>query len=171
MVLRVTAKTTEVFDNTKKLLRELDRLDKSFVTAGVHKGAGRYTQGDSPPTVAQVALWNEFGTEGKHPSPERAYLRTAVDMERIKIEAIRDEGLNNIVAGRTSVKKVLETIGFLLLTAIQKRINTSNAWATPNAPSTARAKNRPGGALRGATPLIESGLLFRSQAFEVKVKG
>lgn len=38
-----------------------------------------YPAEDGGTNVAQVAFWNEFGTEGKHPSPPRPFFRNMIE--------------------------------------------------------------------------------------------
>lgn len=157
---------TVVTDKGEKRIRaQLKLLDKSFTSIGVHEGAGKYTTGKNPPSVAEVAFWNEFGTKT---APERAAIRSGIEEKRKSINELVNQQLNSVVRGSQTVKGGLDVIGFAGQTAIQNRITTAGSWAVPNAPSTVAKKSK-GGALRGATPLIESGLYLRSITNKTKL--
>lgn len=158
-------KTTDKDLGAKRIRRELKKLDGSFVTIGVHEEAGSYTDSDDNPTVAQVAMWQEFGT--KH-IPETPFFRSAIDINKVKIKEFQESTLNKVIMGQLSVKKGLDSFGFFLQTRIQNRINTSPSWAPPLSEATKKAKQR-GGGVRGTIRLIRSTLLLRSITFQSKV--
>lgn len=160
-------KTTDNDKEEKRIRKEMNKLKRSFVTVGVHKDAGKYSGGNKNPTVAQVAAWNEFGTGT---APARPFIRSTVDTEKNKLFRANLREFRRITDGRSTAKKSLDRLGFLLQTLIQKRIQTSSSWAKPNAPSVAARKRR-GGAARGPTPLIETLLLHNSVSFKSKVRG
>ncbi len=160
-------KTTEIDKGEKRIKSELALINNSFVTVGVHKGAGNYTVGKNPPSVAQVAFWNEFGTSTGIPA--RPAISSAVLINRESIQKVQIRVLKRLMEGSLTTRKALQAIGFKVETSIKNRINESNIWAEPNAPSTAAAKRR-GGALRGPTPLIQSSLYFRSITNEVVIR-
>lgn len=154
-------------DNRKKydqLMGNLDLLHQSHVSAGVHEDAGKYPNG---PSVALVAAANHFGTAT---IPARPFIRFAVEDNIKKLNAIQDEEFSKLMSGTSTVEKSLDRIGFFLKTQIEKQISKSRTWAWPNTPEVAKQK-RKGGALRGATPLINTGLLLRSIAFKTHVGG
>ena len=165
MAVKVKVKIELKDRGMDKIKRSLKQLNGGFVLVGVHKGAGKYTGAGKNPTVAQVAFWNEFGTKT---NPERPALRSTVFVNKVKLKAIKGRIYNRIVSGSTTVKKGLDSLGFTTQAMIQTRIDTSAQWAIPNAPSTARSKQK-GGALRGPTPLIMSGLYKRSITFKTKL--
>jgi hypothetical protein len=147
----------------RKFRQEMKKLDGSFVTAGIHEDAGSYPDGTS---VAFVAAANEFGFSG----PARPFLATAVETNRKKLERLQQEELSKIMRGESTVEQSLDRLGFALKVFIEKRIQTSNSWAAPNAPSTA-ARKKKGGAARGATPLIMTTLMLRSVGWKTQMKG
>ena len=139
-------------------------INNAGVTVGVHKGAGSYVGG---PTVPEVAFWNEFGTSGPNPIPPRPFIAQAVDVNRALLNNLQENLLNDVIDGKKLVIQALRKLGFAIQVAIEEMIDKSSSWAEPNAESTTIQKNRPGGALRGPTPLIRSGLLRRSISFKV----
>ncbi len=142
-----------------------DAINNSFVKVGVHTSAGNYKTGIP---VAQVAFMNHFGTKE---IPARPFISQAIDANASKLMALQERLLNDVIDGTKSVNKALTQLGKRMEIAIVNQIDTSSNWAVPNAPSTAAQKNKPGGALRGATPLIRSGLLKRSIRSVVDISG
>lgn len=160
-VLAVDIKFTDTDPGFKQLKKKLKGISNAYVTIGVHQSAGKYTQGNNPPDVAEVALWNEYGTKN---TPERSFIRGAIDENASKINEWRDEVVYKVLQGEITVKKALETIGFRIQVLIQNKIKSN--VPPPNAPSTAAHKKREG---VGQTTLIETGLLLRSISYEVHV--
>lgn len=154
------------FDKSKldKIRAEFRRAGEAFVSIGVHEGAGEYPGG---PSVVQVALWNEFGTErpdGSTGVPSRPFIREAVHAHTGQINAWRQQAIKKIAEGEWTVKKGLEFIGFRVRELIKNNILSD--MPPPNAPSTAARKRAAGIAPR---TLFETGLLLRS--IEYKVEG
>lgn len=141
----------------KKLAKRLEGFDKAYVTVGVHEDAGSYPGGS--PTVAEVALWNEFGTRY---IPERSFLRSTIDENSALIDRWREEAISKIIAGKWSVEKALEALGFRVQVLVQNKIRSN--VPPPNAPATVAQK-----AKYGVPPqtLINTGLMLRSVAYRV----
>ena len=137
-------------------------VDNSYVTIGVHDDAGNYPTGVPVPAVA---AWNEFGT---NTIPSRPFLRSAIDVNRRTLQIMHLNFISRLIEGKTTVRQGLESVGFVIQSMIQARIEKSNQWAEPNAPSTAASKAS-GGGIRGATPLIKTKLLFRSIGYKVNL--
>lgn len=157
-------------DDTKRIRKAVESAKGAYVTIGVHDDAGKYSTSNAP-EVAEVALWNEFGTGT---IPERSFLRSAIDGNEGKINEWREEAINNIVEGRWNTKKALEAIGLRIQILIQNRIKSN--VPPPNADSTIAAKQRSGVAPKsGFNPeysgrtstLIDTGLLLRSITYKV----
>lgn len=147
-------------DEVKKLLKELKGFANSYVTIGLHEGAGNYPSAGAP-SVVEVGLWNEFGTAH---SPERSWLRSAIDESETLINKWRDEAIANIIFKRWPVAKALEMMGLRIQILIQNKIKSNVPPA--NAPSTLAAKKDHGVA---PNTLIDSGLMLRSVTYEVKL--
>ncbi len=162
-MIKITgSKTTETkSDLLKNLILKVKGAEKSYVVIGVNEGAGSYP-GPNPPLVAQVALWNEFGTAT---IPERSFLRSAMDDNATLIEKWRLEVIENIIFKGWTIQKALEAMGFRIQTLIQNKIKSD--VPPPNAASTKAAKSRAGVADQ---TLINTGLLLRSITYKVVVE-
>lgn len=115
--------------------KAMGKLDKAYVTIGVHSDAGKYTKGKNPPEVWQVALWNEYGTRD---IPARSFVGATVDMNRDRIERKRDQLMDAILFENMPVQKALEELGFFVQQLIVNRI--IRGIPPPNALSTQRQK-------------------------------
>lgn len=155
-------------DNTKRLRAVIRQAGGAYVTVGIHEDAGNYEDGTS---VVSVALWNEFGTAH---SPQRSFFRSAIDENEQKINAWREEAINNILDKGWSIKKALEMIGLRIQILIQNKIKSN--VPPPNAPSTIKAKQASGSAPKSGLKqgfesrtgtLIDSGLMLRSVTYRV----
>lgn len=164
MPIKPTVKTTEkgnprIKEFLKRAARERGR---SHVSVGVHDDAGKYTNPDGTPgpTVAEVALWNEFGTRF---APERSFIRSALAENNGKINKWRAEMIDNMAKKGWTLDKALRAMGFRIQQLIQNKIKSN--VPPPLAASTARSKRK-----KGIAPvtLIDSGLLLRSIGFKVE---
>lgn len=159
-------KATPEFEKLKKLV---GKSANSFVTVGIHEDAGQYTKGSNPPSVVQVALWNEFGTEK---TPKRSFFQSAIDENQSKIEAFRDKMVENILFKDWTPQRALEAIGFFVQNLIQNKIksNVPPAYGTGKGNPSERiaelqeAKRRRVGHTQ---TLRESELMLRSITFKV----
>ncbi len=142
----------------QKIEKELDKLDKSYVTVGIHEDAGEYESGES---VVQVALWNEFGNEV---IPERSFFRSAIDQNTEKINSWREEAIQNVLFNGWTAEKALEMMGFRIQLLIQNKIQSHPP--PPNAPSVKEAKLKDGVA---PNTLIWTGLMLRSVTYKVVI--
>lgn len=134
-----------------KLLNDLHEALETKVTgakAGYYandRGNEPYDE-KKPPMVADVALWNEFGTER---IPARPFLRTAQN------KAI--ERGNRILQVRmeenADVEQIAKDLGMMMQDEIKKQI-TRGEFA-PNAPSTIKRKG-------SSHPLIDTGNMRQS---------
>lgn len=162
-------KTTITFKAEKsqetRLKKELAKLKGSYVSVGVHEGAGEYSSGVS---VIEVALWNEFGTknsDGSTHTPSRPFIRSVVYGDESRINGWREEVFEKVFEGKISVEKALSTLGFKIRELIRAKINSD--MPPPNAPATIAHKKAEGVAPR---TLVETGLLLRSVEFKVVMK-
>jgi len=160
---RMTIKEKDI--GWKKFRNEMKKVKGSFVTIGVHNDAGQYA--DSDVTAAEVALWNEFGTDRKPKGiPQRSFLRSTYDERLNDLNILRGRALDKISKGEMSVKDALENIGQFLANMVMKKIQSN--IPPENAPSTIEAKER-----EGVTPirtLYHTGLLERSIGYKAVVK-
>lgn len=140
----------------KAALKRISEMKGPYVSIGIHDNAGSYKDGT---TVFEVALWNEFGTEH---IPSRPFMRSVVYGKEDQINAWRTEVVGQIIDGKMTVEKALQTLGFRVREMIRNQINSN--MPPPNAPSTAAHKRKEGLAAR---TLVESTLLMRSVEFKV----
>lgn len=148
----------ENLDRLRVLFKD---LSKYYVTVGVHEDAGKYTEGKNPPSVVEVALWNEFGTEH---TPERSFFRSTLAEKSGLINQWRQEVIGNMITKGWTPAKALETLGFRLQILIQNKIKSN--VPPKNAPSVIAHKQAEG---LPTTTLMETQLLLRSVTFKVYV--
>ncbi len=129
---------------------------KSYVTVGVHEDAGSYPDGTP---VAEVAIYNEFGTEN---APERSFMRSTMKETQQRRKEWTRQALQKVIQGKIGETKALEMIGMRMQVAVQNKIKSN--VPPPNAPSTRASKDRRGVAQR---TLIDSGLMLRSITYKV----
>lgn len=127
--ISVEFKNTAVMD---RLLKELPKMKKAYVSVGVHSDAEPYADGAE---VAQVALWNEFGTKK---TPQRSFIRAAINEHIDQINIWREEALVNIIENGWSVKKSMDGLGYKIVVLIQNKIKSN--VPPPNKPSTRKHK-------------------------------
>lgn len=138
------------------------KLKEAYVTVGVHESAGEYTGVKDPPSVAEVAMWNEFGTSR---TPERSYLRSTVDENVGRIQDLTAKGYDTVLESfrtgnpRESFMKLLKTIGFQVKVLVQNKIKSSVPPAL--AKGTIEDKERRG-SLHPTSTLRDTDLLLRS---------
>lgn len=159
MIVSKVSTSVKGDDQVKKFLSIIKQAKKSYVTVGVHDGAGSYEGGS--PMVCEVALWTEFGTKY---SPERSWMRSCVDENEGKLNALREKLMGDIMEGKKTVRKALEEMGFFLQVLLQNKIKSN---VPPDlAESTKLMKKRAGVA---PVTLINTGLLLRSITYKVVV--
>lgn len=136
----------------------LDALKHRLVQANgrqVKVGVPEGKAGNTESSLADVAKWNEFGTED---IPERPAFRNGIAKAKTKILALNKRNLLLIAKDEMSVEQALDMLGALATGEI-KREFVSGEFA-PNAPSTIAKKG-------SSRPLIDSGQLRQSITWEV----
>lgn len=127
---------------------------------------------DSGESVAQVAMWNEYGTSR---IPPRPFMRNAIreDGERWKAELAG--GLRAVLTDEASIDEVANQVGAMMQADIQKSIDSNTS--PPNAKGTLKRKARrlvdkSGKPIKGASgttqTLIDTGTLYDAISFEVE---
>ena len=116
------------------------------LTVGIHEDAGTEPTGTS---VAQVADWNEFGTDR---IPARSFIGAFVEENENQIEADLERCAEEYTRGRDG-KQMLTRLGLRYVGLIQQRI--ASGIAPPNSPATIARKG-------SSTPLIDTGQLRSS---------
>lgn len=135
----------------KAIMRRLRKLDDAQGFVGVFFDTDTYENGA---TVAQVAAWNEYGTED---IPSRPFMRQSFDENRKNLEQILEEGFGDLLDGKILPSSVLNKAGKELKTKMKKKI--VDFKTPPNAPSTIRKKGFD-------NPLIHTKKLLRSIEFK-----
>ena len=158
MVTRVVTAEIEGGGKLSKRLREIAiALGKGDIdlSVGFQNGA-TYPEEDGGLPVAQVAFWNEFGTNGKHPSPPRPFIANMVEDQKptwaTKLgAALRFTGYR--------VRPALEIMGADIKGHMVESINLLQD--PPLSPYTIEKKGF-------AKPLIETGVMIRNVTWVVK---
>ena len=140
---------------TKRLERLTKEMEGKRIEVGFNESSGSYEDG---PTVAQVAAWNEYGTEH---SPSRPFMRQTMKDYRDDISTFAGEALKTAAAEHGDIAPVLNKVGAYTKGKMQKEIRDGD-W-TPNAPSTIAKKG-------SSRPLIDSGRMRQSIVYVIKEK-
>ena len=162
--VQVAFKNRGGIDLKEKLRMALDNAKGSYVSVGINEGSKTYENGV---TVAQVALWMEFGTEveGEVRCPQRSFLRSTFREQQGTINGYRLEALRAIMLKGWSVEKALTMIGFRTVVLIQNKIKSNVGPAlSPAYAAIKRLKGQP------AQTLIATGALLDSIDFRVHLK-
>ena len=137
-----------------KVRRELNKLQAHNVNVGIlsDKGSQTVEGGD---TLAEVAAYNEFGTEH---IPERPAHRDTFDKTRAGFKKRLAGIVGLIVEGKISYETGLERMGIWYANELKQAIIN---WSDPpNAPSTVRKKG-------ANNPLIDTGRTVNSIDYEI----
>ena len=145
-----------VIDNDlgwKKICQNALAINGKTIKAGVLKSAGSYAKGQS---IAQVAMWNEYGTSK---IPSRPFIAIATDEHKGWQSEVRVR-MSDVLSPKGNVKESLNKIGTQMKTDVKNVIGDRGKLA-PNAPSTIAKKGH-------NYPLIDTGKLLDAIDFEVK---
>lgn len=129
-----------------------DRLKGKAVDVGVLVGTGTYA--DTGAEVAEVALWNEYGTEN---IPERPFLRPAMIENSDRYANLLKVAARRVLRGEMREDQVMGIIGTAAVSDVQAKITAVST--PPNADSTIAKKG-------SANPLIDTGRLRQSIQWE-----
>jgi hypothetical protein len=155
MIKSKTHTTVKGKDNARRIRMQLSLAAEAYVTVGIHDDAV-YPDGTS---VAQVALFNEFGTDT---IPERSFVRSAIYEAHESINAWRAEALKNIAEKGWTAEKGLTMLGFRIQELIRNKIKSN--VPPPNSARTQARKRRLGVPQR---TLIETMHMLNSVTFRV----
>lgn len=136
-------------NNTKRMLREIDKLMNSALEIGIF--------GESGSEILLRANVNEFGAPSVN-VPERSFIRAGFDRHR---ESFRQEMIAfipGVVFGRVTADEALRSLGDSFVSKIQKF--TTDLKTPPNAVSTIKQKG-------SSNPLIDSGDMRDSITYRV----
>ncbi len=132
----------------------MKKLEKFKVDVGFNESSGSYEDG---PTVAEVAAWNEYGTER---SPARPFQRRTFEDCRDDIVNYTNNMLKVAIHGG-GAKELLNSVGAYTKGKMQKEIRDGD-WE-PNAPSTIAKKG-------SSKPLIDTGRMRQSIVYTISKK-
>jgi hypothetical protein len=164
----------------KRIVREVNASRKSFVVVGFQ---GEEKEKGSKARVADIAIFNEFGTGGSRRAkdsssvvraksgnysslyegiPARPFVRTAFDRVESKIMSLIGKLYKDLLHGKIGTEKSLKIIGQYMKGQIQRQINMT--LTPPNAPIT---KERKG----SSHPLINTGQMRQSVSYTTHTMG
>lgn len=135
------------------VLLELQVLE---LTVGFQGESGAQLYPETVVSVAQVALFQEYGTED---IPARSFLRKAVFSNRKAIGAVARREVQAAVLDKKTPAQALAAVGQFTADKIADRIRSGNFKAL--APSTIARKGH-------SRPLIDSGLMLKSISWAVR---
>ena len=150
------AKETADGIRLKRLIKELENFK---VDVGFNENSGSYPaeEGDESITLANVAAWNEFGTER---SPSRPFMRQTVKDYKNQITKHANKAVKAAIHGG-GAEEALNSIGSFTKGKMQQEIRNGE-WE-PNSPYTI--------AMKGSDkPLIDTGRMRQSIVYVVKEK-
>lgn len=153
-------KVTDTDKGYKKLVQRLIKHSPSHAAIGVLGEAGQAVhtgehETKTPPTVLDVAIWNEFGLG----VPERSFLRETVDLNRESILERLQKELGAVIDGTRSREDALARVGIFVEGLVKQRI--ADGIDPPNSPVTIERKG-------SDKPLIDKGQLRSSIASKVR---
>lgn len=138
-----------------RMVNTLRKLSSTEIKVGFLESSGGYEDGT---TVAQVAAWNEFGTEH---SPSRPFMRQTLKDQREEITKFARDRAKGVVNGSMSAQMALNGIGSYVKGRMQAEIRDGEF--EPNAPSTVAHKG-------SSKPLIDTGRMRQSIVYVITSK-
>ncbi len=150
-----TGKSPGMTPAAQRLEKLTKEMEGKCVEIGFNEQSGSYEDGT---TMAQVAAWNEFGTER---SPSRPFMRQTIKDYQGAITKYTAKSLRSAVKSHGTVSIVLNRVGAYTKGKMQREIRDGE-W-TPNAPSTIARKG-------SDKPLIDTGQMRQRIVYVVKDK-
>lgn len=144
-----------------KLREQLALLAKTRITVGWQGDTGAAPHPNADASVAQVAMWHEYGTPGSDDQqydqprsmiPSRPTLRVAFERNRAEFVDAVKRALSGVIDGRHDLDDAVAQIGETGVAAVQATIDDSRSWAEPLAASTIARKGHD-------QPLIDTGTM------------
>lgn len=142
----------------------------SYVKVGfLDSGKGAEDRGEL--TNAQIAARLEYGSEDGRQPPRPAVAPT-FDQERGELTAMATKLVGGILDGKLTVERALGIMGAKFAAEIKKKITTGPQIPPPNAPSTARRKQKltRKGATMGIRTWIDTGRVLASLTWAVIIE-
>jgi hypothetical protein len=142
--------TTDVDHGWKAVLERFKGRTGASIKVGLLEGEGAKAYPEGGLTVADVASFNEFGTDR---IPERSFVRGWFDENEDVIRKQIANVAGGVKKGRITFEQAFEQLGLWLVGSMQKRI--AQGIEPENAPKTIIRKG-------SAVPLIDTGMLRQS---------
>jgi len=159
-VLKMKAKTTDKAKVWRRIEKQFGEMNDLHVVVGVPAGADarKPKEGEKgePATMAEVAFYNEFGTEH---IPERSFLRSTVDANAGKYAKLYEKLMGAVFEGKLTVRQAMGLLGEKARADVRKTIRSD--VPPPNAPATLRRK-------KSTKTLVDTGQLSQSITYEVR---
>lgn len=147
------------------ILREFTDIAKKQARIGILEPKRTYP--DSPATLGEVALWNEFGVhdrDGKQRVPARSFIRSTVDKRQEAVYKMLEKAIAGIVDEKLTAVDALRAVGVFLVNAIRSTIKRRIDPAL--APLTLKLRKEQG--ITGTIPLLATHFLYNSISFAVR---
>jgi hypothetical protein len=128
-----------------RIIREFSAVRNAHITVGVHAAEGAASDGGA--TVADIAEWNEFGTDR---IPSRSFIGSWFDEREKRFPAAIKAEIEGAVRRGTSVTEAFQTLAVTFQADVQRRI--AQGIEPANTDSTIKRKG-------SSTPLIDTGVL------------
>lgn len=138
-------------------MAELKLLNNSTLAVGVIGHEAQWTPGNGNANLADIATFNEYGTRD---IPARPFIRTAIDENSAKYEAMFKKGMGFLVKPGGALK-LINRLSLKAVADVQRKI--TQVKSPPNAASTIKAKG-------SSNPLIDTGRLRQSISAEIRPK-
>lgn len=142
----------------KKVKVVLNASQPGGVKVGVIEGMGEHPNAEDGQSIAQIAFWNEFGTDDGR-IPERSFLREGLREKLAENKELIQELLRKMLTLKVSVKQAAGTLGAKAAGDVKAKIVAGPF--VENAERTLAAK------APKTKPLIETGILRKSITHEV----
>lgn len=154
--MSVTIKTIDFQRSLREFNKGLSQLSKDRrVLVGIQKGegfhSGKLGKGSKQPLLAEVGVWNHFGTSR---IPPRPFLDVGVESVFPSLSSIVRSGIKN---GEES-KLIMERLGAKAVGGVKSYMTALKD--PPNATSTIKRKG-------SSNPLIDTGELRRAITYKV----
>lgn len=161
-VRSITTQLVKVRDDMPRIIQDYKRLDNAYTAVGWGAYSGKYPDGTP---VAQVALWNEYGTynsDGSVRSPARPFMRPAYQENKTALDALRRDVVGRVNEGKLTPEKALNTLGYRMWQWIRAKI-LSNV-PPPLSPRTLAKKRREG---RPGVTLIDTRRMLDTLSYKI----
>jgi len=132
-------KTKDIDIGEKRVRKDMKKINKSFVTIGIHASASPYKLELGTIPVYVVAACHEFGTQK---IPERSFMRSTVDREREKWWKLIEKLIDSITKGKVKPEDALNIVGIEVMEAIHETINNFLKYFPQKDISPARIKQK-----------------------------